>query len=883
MDNTELINIAEELKAQTLILQEMLGRSAGGIKGAASDLEDAIKKSSKDLKTAGGIFVGAGRTAREMERAQSRATVQQKKEAEAKAKAVAAAEKLDKQFGIIAGTTAGITRDFEAMRHRLGNSINNTARDLTRTISSLSSDSKRSMNSFTTLTESTFGTLSQGAELFVRNIRPLSYTALALGKGLGLVVALLGKLAVAGFNQQKQLFENYQTLAKTGMSASGDFNAITQMMRDAGFSLAQSADVIKTFQQHSTTVAAFGRTAAEGARNMARFSGELIESELGRHLREMGYQREELLDIMMQYSAGQLTIGKMQNRSTREQAEAVYRYVRELDTATRLTGVSNAELLKQEERRRNDERVMAAAAMRPEEYNQMQPLFQLLASIDPNLQAGVEHIWAGRGAVTSDQARSAIMQIPELREILAATAAGGDSFTAVQRIVQNLERTMGADGVFTALMANVGEIQGIGGGIRQREFIERLRQAKSLEEVNALLSEQTDKTSGAARSMVSLEEGVMKTQQATDQMVSNFTFVSKAAETLARTVGRAATVIADKVTEISPDWATNFGGSVVGSAGSPSPAPSRLPSQAALAAGGAGFRPGSPGGAGAGAGAGAARVLESTYVSNARPLLDLIGRVEGGPHGYNALVYGAGTPRSANLTDMSIAQVMEYQAGMRGRGHASTAVGKYQVIASTLQEAIQGLSLSPSEKFSPEVQDRIGEFLLNRRIARGQGDPNSIVRQLSQEWAALPMDRTGRGYYDGQNGNKAGVQYDALVSALRASGVSGFAKGGIASGPMSGHLQLLHGTEAVVPLPDGKSIPIEPAGPLSSYSGFSPKVEIDTAASPVSVRMPEMTEMVTNMKEQLEMMGKQINKLDDLVDAMRKNNDINNKILRMSQ
>lgn len=36
----------------------------------------------------------------------------------------------------------------------------------------------------------------------------------------------------------------------------------------------------------------------------------------------------------------------------------------------------------------------------------------------------------------------------------------------------------------------------------------------------------------------------------------------------------------------------------------------------------------------------------------------------------------------------------------------------------------------------------------------------------------------------------------------------GFAKGGISSGPLSGYTEKLHGTEAVVPLPDGKTIPV---------------------------------------------------------------------------
>jgi len=44
------------------------------------------------------------------------------------------------------------------------------------------------------------------------------------------------------------------------------------------------------------------------------------------------------------------------------------------------------------------------------------------------------------------------------------------------------------------------------------------------------------------------------------------------------------------------------------------------------------------------------------------------------------------------------------------------------------------------------------------------------------------------------------------------SKVSGYATGGIADGPNSGHLAMLHGREAVVPLPNGNSIPVQMKG-----------------------------------------------------------------------
>ena len=44
----------------------------------------------------------------------------------------------------------------------------------------------------------------------------------------------------------------------------------------------------------------------------------------------------------------------------------------------------------------------------------------------------------------------------------------------------------------------------------------------------------------------------------------------------------------------------------------------------------------------------------------------------------------------------------------------------------------------------------------------------------------------------------------------------GYSRGGVAKGPMSGYPAILHGNEAVVPLPDGRTIPVELDAPKMS-------------------------------------------------------------------
>ena len=54
--------------------------------------------------------------------------------------------------------------------------------------------------------------------------------------------------------------------------------------------------------------------------------------------------------------------------------------------------------------------------------------------------------------------------------------------------------------------------------------------------------------------------------------------------------------------------------------------------------------------------------------------------------------------------------------------------------------------------------------------------------------------------------------------ASKVGGFFGFSKGGIARGPKSGYPATLHGTEAVVPLPDGRTIPVAIQGGVSGSS-----------------------------------------------------------------
>src|SRR5690349_9263480 len=111
--------------------------------------------------------------------------------------------------------------------------------------------------------------------------------------------------------------------------------------------------------------------------------------------------------------------------------------------------------------------------------------------------------------------------------------------------------------------------------------------------------------------------------------------------------------------------------------------------------------------------------MDAYYVY--RPLLDLIGFTEGTDKGdgYNeTLAYGAYTGGDVNLVGMTLDEVDALQTKMLRNPKnkmKSSAVGRYQIIRTTLRSIRETLSLEPSAKFDQDMQDRCACFLLGQR------------------------------------------------------------------------------------------------------------------------------------------------------------------------
>lgn len=173
---------------------------------------------------------------------------------------------------------------------------------------------------------------------------------------------------------------------------------------------------------------------------------------------------------------------------------------------------------------------------------------------------------------------------------------------------------------------------------------------------------------------------------------------------------------------------------------------------------------------------------QTPEVRSRAPLLDLIGHTEGTDRqdaynetlGYGILVDGVrsgGRGSDVDLTGMTLGEIDQLQTQMLrdpDNEWNSSAVGRYQIIRTTLRGLKQELGLSDDTRFTPELQDQLALVLLDRRglsdWEAGRISDEQFQDNLAYEWASLPL-ATGIGAYEGQ---RVGTDTNGLMSAFAA-------------------------------------------------------------------------------------------------------------------
>lgn len=159
-----------------------------------------------------------------------------------------------------------------------------------------------------------------------------------------------------------------------------------------------------------------------------------------------------------------------------------------------------------------------------------------------------------------------------------------------------------------------------------------------------------------------------------------------------------------------------------------------------------------------------------------RPLLNLIGTTEGTDkgRGYNeTLAYGRLTGGDVDLVSMTLDEIDALQTRMLKHPQNvwnSSALGRYQIVRTTLRNIRETLGLTGKELFDRDMQDRMACFLLGQRgidkYLAGRLSEDTMLLNLAKEWASLPKPEGG-GYYSGQRTAATPAQVKAVLAYVR--------------------------------------------------------------------------------------------------------------------
>ena len=180
-----------------------------------------------------------------------------------------------------------------------------------------------------------------------------------------------------------------------------------------------------------------------------------------------------------------------------------------------------------------------------------------------------------------------------------------------------------------------------------------------------------------------------------------------------------------------------------------------------------------------------------------------------------------------------------------------------------IEKALQQVVSFVKDLFSPEGREKVG-----KQIAEGLG------KLLQMAWDNFSLFGNGKEDKAARDASNADYQSRNPVSADGIDYSAGsFADGGVAAGPASGYMANLHGTEAVVPLPDGRKLPVNLdmkmpdfksiiSNELSSFAAAMQQMEAEkTKSSPAE-------DMFSSIKDSI--FGKSEPKTDTAVNAPSK-------------
>ena len=160
------------------------------------------------------------------------------------------------------------------------------------------------------------------------------------GKILGTMVTAGAKYVVAVNEQSDKLFETYQDISRTGLATGMD--DIFASMQGMGYTMKEIGNLAGILKDNANTLANFGGTAANGAKQFTEIAGSIQNSDAATQFKRMGMSVDDINKGTAAYMQLQNLSGNLQRPTNEQLAQGAQAYIDQQDRLAKLTGL-NAE------------------------------------------------------------------------------------------------------------------------------------------------------------------------------------------------------------------------------------------------------------------------------------------------------------------------------------------------------------------------------------------------------------------------------------------------------------------------------------------------------------------------------------------------------------
>jgi hypothetical protein len=188
-------------------------------------------------------------------------------------------------------------------------------------------------------------TLSSGADALA------SYSAKfgPAGRALAMATNAITAFGVAALKQSDQLFESFQKVSRAGAVGAGGMTELYDSMKKLGYVPAELERMGQLFAENSKYFALFSSSAIEGGKMFATVADDIQNSPLRAQLFNLGMSVDDINKGIAGYIKQEGSLGKLRSATDRELREGTKAYLREMEILTRLTGQSREEMETQRE------------------------------------------------------------------------------------------------------------------------------------------------------------------------------------------------------------------------------------------------------------------------------------------------------------------------------------------------------------------------------------------------------------------------------------------------------------------------------------------------------------------------------------------------------